>query len=255
MDDRGVLMGAIAIDTSPRKHLAFFEAYIGKKVVMAVTGVMLVGFIIGHLLGNLLIYLPAASDGYQTVYPINYYTGVLHAHPNVLSVVEVSLIAIAVLHIWSSFLLWLQKRRARPVGYVKKDNVPASYASRTMMWSGPILAAFVVFHLLHLTMGSVGLHYQGPMIAGGEERYFTYQNIIYGFRYLPVSISYMVGMILLSMHLYHGTWSMFQSLGVSHPRYTPVLKLAAHIFAWVVAIGFISIPVAVLTGLVGSEVL
>jgi len=248
-------MGAIAVDTSPRKHLAFFEAYIGKKVVMAVTGAMLVGFIIGHLIGNLLIYLPATSDGYQTVYPVNHYTRILHSHPNVLSVVEVSLIAVAVLHIWSSFLLWLQKRRARPVGYVKKDNLPASYASRTMMWSGPILAAFVVFHLLHLTMGSVGLQYQGPMIAGGEERYFTYQNIIHGFRYLPVSIAYTVGMILLSMHLYHGAWSMFQSVGVSHPRYTPMLKWAAHIFAWIVAIGFISIPIAVLTGLVGSEVL
>ncbi|HEY1205596.1 MAG: succinate dehydrogenase cytochrome b subunit [Bryobacteraceae bacterium] len=248
-------MGAIAIDTTPRKRLAFFEAYIGKKVVMAVTGAMLVLFIIGHLIGNLLIFLPAESDGYQTVYPINYYTRVLHAHPNLLSVVEASLIAVAVLHIWSSFLLWLQKRRARPVGYVKKDNLPASYASRTMMWGGPILAAFVVFHLLHLTTGSVGLHYQGPMIAGGEERYYTYENIIHGFRYLPVSSAYVVAMILLSMHLYHGAWSMFQSVGVSHPRYTPMLKRAAHIFAWIVAIGFISIPIAVLTGVVGSEVL
>jgi succinate dehydrogenase / fumarate reductase, cytochrome b subunit len=248
-------MGVIAIDTTPRKRLAFFEAYIGKKVVMAVTGAMLVLFIAGHLLGNLLIFLPAESDGYQAVYPIDYYTRILHSHPDLLSVVEVSLIAVAVLHIWSSFLLWLQKRRARPVGYVKKDNVPASYASRTMMWSGPILAAFVVFHLLHLTTGSVGLHYQGPMIAGGEERYYTYENIVHGFRYLPVSISYIVAMILLSMHLYHGAWSMFQSVGVSHPRYTPLLKLGAHIFAWIVAIGFISIPIAVLTGLVGSEVL
>jgi len=101
----------------------------------------------------------------------------------------------------------------------------------------------------------VGLQYQGPMIAGGEERYFTYQNIIHGFRYLPVSIAYTVAMILLSMHLYRAAWSMFQSVGVSHPRYTPMLKWAAHVFAWIVAIGFISIPIAVLTGLVGSEVL
>ncbi len=248
-------MGAIAIDNTPRKRLAFFEAYIGKKVVMAASGAMLVLFIVGHLIGNLLVFLPAQSDGYQTVYPINYYTRILHGHPNLLSVVEASLIALAALHIWSSFLLWLQKRRARPLGYVKKDNVPASYASRTMMWSGPILAAFVVLHLLHLTTGSVGLHYQGPMIAGGEERYYTYENIVHGFRYVPVSIAYSVAMILLSMHLYHGAWSMFQSVGVSHPRYTPMLKWAAHIFAWIVAVGFISIPLAVLTGLVGSEVL
>ncbi len=248
-------MGVIAVDTTPRKRFAFFEAYIGKKVVMAVTGLALVGFILGHLAGNLLIYLPPHSDGYEAVYPINQYTRILHSNPNLLSVIEVSLIAIAVLHIWSSFLLWLQKRRARPIGYVKKDNVPPSYASRTMMWSGPIVAAFVVFHLLHLTMGSIHLGYQGPMIAGGEERYFTYENIVHGFRYVPVSVAYIVAMILLSMHLYHGAWSMFQSLGVSHPRYTPILKWAAHIFAWTVAIGFISIPIAVLTGLVGSEVL
>jgi succinate dehydrogenase / fumarate reductase, cytochrome b subunit len=247
-------MGAIAIDNLPRKRLAFFEAYIGKKVVMAATGAILVLFIVGHLIGNLLIFLPPSSDGYQTVYPINFYSRILHSHPNALSVVEASLIAAVALHIWSSFLLWLQKRRARPVGYVKKDNLPPSYASRTMMWSGPIVAAFVVFHLLHLTFGSLRLGYQGPMIAGGEERYFTYQNIVYGFRSVPVSIAYIVAIILLTMHLYHGVWSMFQSMGVSHPRYTPILKWAAHIFAWIVAIGFISIPIAVLTGLVGSEV-
>ena len=248
-------MGAIAIDTSPRRRLAFFEAYIGKKVVMAATGAMLVLFILGHLIGNLLIFLPPHSDGYQTVYPVNHYTALLHAHPNLLSVIEASLIAVAVLHIWSSFLLWLQKRRARPIAYVKKDNVPPSYASRTMMWGGPIVAAFVVFHLLHLTTGSVHLGFQGPMVADGEPQYFTYQNVIHGFRYVPVSVAYIVAIVLLSMHLYHGAWSMFQSVGVSHPRYTPILKWTAHIFAWIVAIGFISIPIAVLAGLVGSEVL
>jgi succinate dehydrogenase / fumarate reductase, cytochrome b subunit len=247
-------MGAIAIDNLPRKRLAFFEAYIGKKVVMAATGMILVLFIVGHLIGNLLIFLPPSTDGYQTVYPINFYTRILHSNPNLLTVVEASLIAVVALHIWSSFLLWLEKRRARPVGYVKKDNLPPSYASRTMMWSGPIVAAFVVFHLLHLTAGSLRLGYQGPMIAGGDERYFTYENIINGFRYIPVSVAYVVAIALLAMHLYHGAWSMFQSVGVNHPRYTPMLKRAAHIFAWVIAIGFISIPIAVMAGLVGSEV-
>jgi succinate dehydrogenase / fumarate reductase cytochrome b subunit len=248
-------MGAIAINNLPRKHLAFFEAYIGKKVVMAVTGVILVLFIIGHLIGNLLIYLPAQSDGYQTVYPINVYTRFLHSNPNLISAVEAFLILDVVVHIWSSFLLWLQKRRARPVGYVKKEDLPASYASRTMMWSGPIIAAFVVFHLLHLTTGSAGLGYRGPILDAGQVRYFTYQNIVHGFRHIPVSIAYIVAMVLLSMHLYHGAWSMFQSVGASHPRYTPILKWAAHIFAWIVAIGFVSIPITVMIGLIGKEVL
>ena len=188
-------MGAIAIDNLPRKRLAFFEAYIGKKVVMAATGMILVLFIVGHLIGNLLIFLPPSTDGYQTVYPINFYTRILHSNANFLTVVEASLIALVALHIWSSFLLWLEKRRARPVGYVKKDNLPPSYASRTMMWSGPIVAAFVVFHLLHLTAGSLRLGYQGPMIAGGDERYFTYENIINGFRHIPVSVAYILSLI------------------------------------------------------------
>lgn len=248
-------MGAVAIDTLPRKRLAFFEAYIGKKVVMAVTGVMLVFFLIGHLAGNLLVLLPPSyAAGGELVYPINVYTAILHSHPNLVTAAEAGLIFAVVLHIWSSFLLWLEKRRARPVGYVKKDNLPASYASRTMMWSGPIVAAFVLFHLLHLTTGSVHLGYRGPSSWGGEEQYFTYQNVVLGFRHLWVSVAYIIAMALLSMHLYHGVWSMFQSVGISHPRYTPLLKIAAHVFAWIVAIGFISIPIAVLAGLVGREV-
>jgi succinate dehydrogenase / fumarate reductase cytochrome b subunit len=248
-------MGAVAIDTLPRRRLAFFEAYIGKKVVMAVTGIMLVFFLIGHLIGNLLVFLPPShTAGGEPVYPINTYTGILHSHPNMVTAAEAGLILAVVLHIWSSFLLWLEKRRARPVGYVKKDNLPPSYASRTMMWSGPIVAAFVVFHLLHLTTGSVDLGYRGPAPWGGEEQYFTYQNVVLGFRHIWVSLAYIVAMALLSMHLYHGVWSMFQSVGISHPRYTPLLKKAAHVFAWIVAIGFIAIPVAVLTGLVGREV-
>lgn len=248
-------MGTAAIDTLPRKRLAFFEAYIGKKVVMVVTGVMLIFFLIGHLAGNLLIFLPPSyTPSDELVYPINTYTAILHSHPSLVTAAEAILIVAVVLHIWSSFLLWLEKRRARPVAYVKKDNLPASYASRTMMWSGPIVAAFVVFHLLHLTTGSVHLGYRGPSLWFGEERYFTYENVVLGFRHVWVSVAYIVAMALLSMHLYHGVWSMFQSVGISHPRYTPLLKKAAHVFAWMVAIGFISIPVAVLTGLIGREV-
>jgi succinate dehydrogenase / fumarate reductase cytochrome b subunit len=248
-------LGTVAATTLARKRLAFFEAYVGKKAVMAVTGVILIGFIIGHLAGNLLILLPPSQTPTgQTVYPINAYTALLHSHPNFVTLAEAVLLVAVLLHIGSSFLLWLEKRRARPIAYVKKDNLPSSYASRTMMWSGPIIAAFVVFHLLHLTTGSVDLGYRGPMLWGGQEEYFTYQNVVLGFRHIWVSISYIVAMVLLSMHLYHGAWSMFQSVGVSHPRYTPLLKWAAHIFAWIVAIGFISIPLAVLTGLIGKEV-
>lgn len=134
--------------------------------------------------------------------------------------------------------------------YVKKDDVPASYASRTMIWSGPIIAAFVIFHVLHLTTGSIGLGFQAPQHGVIAEQFFAYENVVAGFRNPAVAIAYIVAMLLLSMHLYHGAWSMFQSVGISHPRYTPLLKMAAHVFAVLVAAGFISIPISVLAGIV-----
>jgi succinate dehydrogenase / fumarate reductase, cytochrome b subunit len=237
-------MSTVALDVTLRRPFAFYEAYIGKKVVMAATGVILFGYVIGHLLGNLQIYMGAAQ--------MNRYAQFLHSQGALLWVVRSLLIACVGLHIVSSFQLWLQKRRARPVAYVKKDDIPASYASRTMIWSGPIIAAFVVFHVLHLTTGSVGLNYRAPReIAAGGEQFFAYQNVISGFQHPAVAIAYIFAIALLTMHLYHGIWSMFQSVGASHPRYTPLLKKAAHAIAIAVAAGYISIPVSVQLGLVG----
>ena len=129
--------------------------------------------------------------------------------------------------------------------YVKKDNAAASYASRTMMWSGPIVAAFVIFHVLHLTAGSVV-----PLHELGVNEPNVRLNVIEGFLNPWISGFYILAMILLCTHLYHGLWSMFQSLGLSHPRYTPKLKRGAAAFAILIAIGNCSIPIAVLLGLV-----
>ena len=109
------------------------------------------------------------------------------------------------------------------------------------MWSGPIIAAFVIFHLLHLTTGTVH-----PNFVALD----AYDNVVNGFRVIPASIVYIVGMILIGTHLSHGLWSMFQSIGFSHPRYTPKIKAFASVFSWILVAGFISVPVAVLTGLV-----
>jgi len=148
-----------------------------------------------------------------------------------------------ILHITASLQLWLLKRAARPDAYVKKDDVPASYAARTMIMSGPIIAFFVVFHVLHLTVGSVmPLH----LLPDGDMD--VRSNVITGFQNPAIAGFYIIAMALLCMHLYHGLWSMFQSLGVNHPRYTPIIKKLAAAFAWFVAIGNISIPVAVLAG-------
>jgi succinate dehydrogenase / fumarate reductase cytochrome b subunit len=227
-------MSSLAINAARNRVWGLYEVYIGKKLVMVVTGVILVMYIFGHLAGNLQIYLgPERLNGYAEF---------LHSHTALLWTARVVMLAAVLLHIWSSFLLWLEKRRARPIGYVKKDNVPSSYASRTMMWSGPILAAFVLFHILHLTTGSLGLGFEAPT----HEQFFAYQNVVAGFQHPAVALAYIVAIVLLSMHLYHGLWSMFQSIGISHPRYTPILKRAAHTLAVLVAAGYISIPLYVM---------
>jgi len=230
-------MSALATTNPLHRSIGFYQAAIGKKVVMAVTGVILFGYVIGHLIGNLQIYSPDRDQ-------INNYAHFLHSHDIMLWAVRALLFASVVLHITASVQLWRLKQQARPEAYVKKDDVPASYAARTMMWSGPIIAAFVIFHVLHLTVGSV-LPLNTLPDGGMDVR----TNVIMGFQNPAVAIFYIIAMALLCMHLYHGLWSMFQSLGVSHPRYTPIIKKFAAAFAWFVAIGNISIPVAVLTGM------
>jgi len=224
-------MSAIASSSQLNRNIGFYDATIGKKAVMAVTGVILFGYVLAHLIGNLQIYSPNPDQ-------INNYSRFLHSHPIALWVARGVLLLAVGLHITASLQLWLLKQKARPVGYVKKNDVPASYAARTMIWSGPIIAAFVVFHVLHLTTGSVLPLEEGNVRA----------NVISGFQHPAVAIFYIVAMALLCMHLYHGLWSMFQSLGISHPRYTPLLKKFAAVFAWFVAIGNISIPLSVMAG-------
>jgi len=224
-------MSAIAT-TSLNRGVRFYESTIGKKVVMAVTGVILFGYVLGHMLGNLQIFLGAEA--------INSYAHFLHSHEGALWMARVVLLASVVLHIIASVQLWVQNNRARPAAYVRKRDVPTSYAARTMKWSGPIIAFFVIFHVLHLTSGDIVPLY--PETAPNSPD--AYDNVITGFQHPAIAIFYIVAVILLSMHLYHGLWSMFQSVGFHHRRYTPQLQKGAAIFAIVVAIGYISIPVA-----------
>jgi succinate dehydrogenase / fumarate reductase cytochrome b subunit len=230
-------MSAIATTSQLHRSIGFYESTLGKKVVMAVTGVILFGYVLGHLIGNLQIYSPDPRQ-------INDYAHFLHSHDVLLWAVRALLLASVILHIVASVQLWRLKQKARPDAYVKKDDVPTSYAARTMVLSGPIIAFFVVYHVLHLTVGRGGLPLYTLPDGGMDVR----ANVITGFQHPIVAIFYIVAMALLCMHLYHGLWSMFQSLGVNHPRYTPIIKKCAAAFAWLVAIGNISIPVAVLTG-------
>jgi len=225
-------MSATAVNF-PAASLRFWQTTVGKKAIMAVTGVLLFGYVVAHLLGNLQIYFPPEK--------INHYAAFLHSHPALLWAARTTLLFAVGLHIWSSFQLWLLQREARPINYVKKANLNSTYASRTMLWSGPIILAFVIFHLLHLTFGTVH-----PGGAFDEQN--VYNNVVTGFQVWPVSLFYIVAMIMLCYHLYHGLWSMFQSLGFSHPVYTPWLQLFAKIVAIVIAVGNISMPIAVLAG-------
>src|ERR1035438_9650212 len=206
-------MSSIALPPLSRS-IHFYEAPIGKKAVMAITGLMLFGYVVGHLLGNLQIY---SSDPQQ----INRYAGFLHNPANAAALwgVRAVLLLAVGLHVTASVQLWLQNRAARPIGYFKKDDVPASYAARTMIWSGPIVGAFIVFHILHLTAGAVL-----PLNEIGPNAPDVRHNVIAGFQNPAISAFYIIAMVLLCMHLYHGIWSMFQSMGVSHPRYSHALR-------------------------------
>jgi succinate dehydrogenase / fumarate reductase cytochrome b subunit len=231
-------MSTVAINPVHR-IIGFYEAPIGKKAIMAVTGAMLFGYVIAHLLGNLQIYGDPAQ--------INRYAAFLHNPANAVPLwaARGALLVAVVMHVMASVQLWSLKNAARPVAYVKKNDAAATYASRTMMWSGPIVGAFVIFHVLHLTVGAVV-----PLQEVAPNEPDVYANVVAGFSNPAISAFYILAIVLLCTHLYHGLWSMFQSLGFSHPRYTPILKKGAAILAILIAIGNCSIPIAVMAGLV-----
>jgi succinate dehydrogenase / fumarate reductase cytochrome b subunit len=208
---------------------------IGRKVVMGVTGIILFGFVLAHMIGNLQIYLgPEALDAYSVF---------LHhfLHGGGLWIARAVLLASVGLHIWAATSLTLTSWKARPVGYRMKRNLESTYASRTMVWSGPILALFIVYHILQLTTGTVLPAFQPGAV---------YHNVVAAFRAWPVSALYIAAMLALGLHLWHGVWSMLQSLGLSHPRWNGLRRVAATVFAVVVVAGNISFPLAVLLGLV-----
>ena len=224
-------MSATAIRIAGRERaLRFWNTTVGKKAVMAVSGVVLAGFVAVHLLGNLQIFMgPEQFNGYARA---------LKRLPELLWSVRILLLVMVLLHIWGSIQLAVIKSEARPQGYVKHSVAGSSYASRTMYMSGPIIAAFVVYHLMEFTFGVGGTPY---------DPFDAYGNVIAGFRSIPVAAFYILAMALLCLHLRHGLWSVLQTLGFTHPRYMPRIKALAATVALLIFLGFVSIPVAVLT--------
>jgi len=212
----------------------FVGSTIGRKVVMAITGLVLFGFVFAHMLGNLQMFLPDHEA-------INHYGRFLREflHGGGIWVARAVLLSAVGLHIWAAWSLTRANRIARPVPYKVVTPDASTYASRTMRWSGPILLLFIIYHLLHFTVGSVH-----PNFVEGD----VYRNVIVGFSVWPVSLFYIIAMSALGLHLRHGAWSMLQTLGASHPRWDPARNAAATVFTAIVVLGFVSVPLAVLAG-------
>jgi succinate dehydrogenase / fumarate reductase cytochrome b subunit len=211
--------------------LRFLRSTVGRKVVMAVTGLILVGFVVGHVSGNLLVFTGPEA--------LNAYSAFLKKSLVVLYGTRLVLLAAVGLHIWAAYSLTRLDLASRPVSYSRFDPQVSTLAARTMRWGGVLLLAFIVYHLLHLTVGSV---------HPGFSHTDVYGNVITGFRVTWVALFYMVAMVALGAHLYHGVWSFFQTMGWNHPRYNVARRRVATALAVLVALGFIAIPAAVLGG-------
>jgi len=210
---------------------------------MAISGAALFLFVVGHLLGNLQIFLGPDQ--------INAYGNFLQTTPEILWPARIGLLASVALHIWSAVTLAKENKAARPVPYATWDSTAASYASRTMLMSGLIIGGFVIYHLLHFTVQAKPINFTGQDFVAFHDakgRHDVYRMMITGFSYPLVSGFYVLATALLCLHLSHGTSAMFQSVGWKNQVYGPLIDRFAKITAWVIFLGYSSIPVAVLLG-------
>ncbi len=210
----------------------FYRSTVGRKIVMAVTGLILVGFVTGHMTGNLLMFQSPAA--------INNYSHFLQSLGGVLWAGRGVLLVSVVLHVHCAWTLSRQARAARPAGYAERVNQASTPSARAMRWGGLVLLLFILFHILHFTTGT--LH---PDFVRGD----VHANVVIGFGLPAVAIFYLVAMGALALHLHHGVWSLFQTLGANHPHFNPARRRLATALAVVVPVGFASVPVAVLLGI------
>jgi succinate dehydrogenase / fumarate reductase, cytochrome b subunit len=225
-----------------------FQSSVGRKLIMAATGAVLVLFVVGHLVGNLQIFLGAEA--------INRYGHLLQTNQELLWPVRLVLLTTLVLHVWSAVVLSLENRAARPLGYVGNPTPQAaSYASRTMLVGGLIVAVFIVYHLLHYTLCVPAINLTGRDFASlqetlkdGTERHDVFRMMVLGFRQPLVSAFYLLGVGLVCLHLSHGIQAMCQSLGLRSGTWTPAVEKASLALAWILFLGYASIPLAILLG-------
>jgi succinate dehydrogenase cytochrome b subunit len=215
----------------------FWRNSVGLKAAMSVSGMILALFLLEHVVGNVLIYAGRAT--------INGFAATLESPFLVwlVWIVRVLLAVAFVIHAASGITLYLQRRRARPVPYHHRHNVQASVASRTMIWSGLVILAYVIYHLLHLTFGVAHPDWHGLRD--------TYDNVVLGLRVAGSAAAYLIAMLALGFHLWHGLYAMLPSVGWRERRYIGGVRSAAALVGTLLALAFASIPVAVVTGLVG----
>lgn len=218
----------------------FYRSAIGKKAVMAITGIVLFGFVLVHMAGNLKVYMGPEALNHYGVF-LREVGGPVLPHGVALWIARLVLIAAVVLHIDAALKLTMMNKRSRPIGYKDRDYVAASYAARTMRWGGVIIVLFVIYHILHFTTGTVH-----PDFRHGD----VYHNFVVGFQNPLASAFYIIANIALGFHLYHGLWSLFQSLGWNHPRFNKWRRTFATAFALIVTLGNLSFPISVLAGIV-----
>ena len=220
--------------------LSLWRSTIGKKYVMAITGLIWFGYLIAHLWGNLKIYAGAPY--------LNDYGGFLRTvgepffgYGQLLWLARVILIPAFVIHIVAAIQLKARATASRPRAYAVRRNLESTWASRTMIWGGLFILLFVIYHVLDFTFGTVN-----PSFEEGN----IYHNVIASFRIWPISLFYVLAMVAVGMHLFHGIWSMFQTLGLNTARSNRLIRNVATFLALALTLGNISIPIAVLTGLV-----
>lgn len=214
------------------------RSLVGKKVVMALTGVVLLLFVLGHMIGNLKVFLGAEhfnayAEGLRTV------GAPFFARGQLLWLVRLALIAAAIGHVWSAWIVTRASWAARPHAYRQLALVETTYAARAMRVTAILLLGYIVYHLLDLTFGATN-----PSFTPGH----AYENLLASFRRPAVSVAYVVAMGLLGLHLYHGIYSACQTLGLDHPRYRAWRRRGAAVFSIAVTAGFVAVPLAVLIG-------
>jgi succinate dehydrogenase / fumarate reductase cytochrome b subunit len=222
--------------------VALYRTSIGKKALMALTGLIWIGYVVMHMYGNTKAFLGSEHFN-EYAEGLRYLGAPIFGHLHLLTIVRVGLVAAIGIHIWAAWSLYVIAREARPSSYASRRVVQANYAALTIRYGGVVILLFVLFHLAHLTWGISPIH---PDYIRGD----AYHNLVIGFRSLPVVIIYLIALAALGLHLYHGTWSMFQTLGLNDGNWDAAFRAFAWFLAIVVPLGFAAVPLAIQFGII-----